>query len=115
MQNCREKKETIHIKPPQNADPKTFGEVTKNIRKGIDAQQMGVVILDARTARAGGSKIKLIEKKGAAKELVTKIKNIAGNETIVKKLEQKQVAIMIRDLGKRDREEIEKVIKGEPK
>lgn len=47
--------------------------------------------------------------------MVTKIKNIAGNETTVKKLEQKQVAIMIRDLGKRDREEIEKAIKGELK
>jgi hypothetical protein len=35
----------------------------KNVRKGIDAQQMGVLILDARTARAGGAKIKVVEKK----------------------------------------------------
>jgi hypothetical protein len=69
MQNCREKKETIHIKPPQNADPKTFGEVTKNIRKRIHAQQMGVVILDARTARAGGAKIKLVGKKRSGKRI----------------------------------------------
>jgi phosphoribosyl-ATP pyrophosphohydrolase len=108
------KNEAIHIKAPQNADPKTFAEVMKNIRKGIDAQQMGVLIVDARTERAGGAKIKLIEKKGAAKELITKIKNIAGNETTVKKLDEKQVAIIIRDLEKTiDRDEIEKAIKDE--
>jgi hypothetical protein len=56
----------------------------KNVRKGIDAQQMGVLILDTRTARAGGAKIKVVEKKGAAKELIAKIKNIAGNGTTVK-------------------------------
>ncbi|XP_068909680.1 axoneme-associated protein mst101(2)-like [Tenebrio molitor] len=114
-QNNRKKNETIHIKPPQNVDPKTFAEVMKNVRKGIDAQQMGVLILDARTARAGGAKIKLVEKKeGAAKELIAKIQNIAGNDTTVKKLEEKQVAIIIRDLDKTiDREEIEKAIKDE--
>ncbi|KAH0808173.1 hypothetical protein GEV33_014617 [Tenebrio molitor] len=86
----------------------------KNVRKGIDAQQMGVLILDTRTARAGGAKIKVVEKKGAAKELIAKIKNIAGNGTTVKKLEEKQVAIIIRDLDKTiDREEIEKAIKDE--
>jgi hypothetical protein len=45
--------------------------------------------------------------------LIAKIKNIAGNDTTVKKLEEKQVAIIIRDLDKTiDREEIEKSHQG---